>query len=197
MVTMRRLLANLQLALLGGRRPPLRSPDYLNRHYEPDMSLPQADGLLARRLIQNLTLSALPEYLRYEDRNSMAFTLESRLPFLDYRLVEWAMTLPAEYKISGQSKAILRQAARPMIPPAVADRTDKMGFVSPQETWQRKELRPLFDRVFQQDLQGVFPFLNQQKIRARYDAYQDGRFQDWAWVWRIACLYWWHQQWCA
>jgi asparagine synthase (glutamine-hydrolysing) len=192
----RNLAANVQMALLNGRRSVLSSPDYLNQRYKADVILPAADGLLDRRLAQNLMVTALPEYLRYEDRNSMAYTLESRLPFLDYRLVEWAMTLPADYKIStGSSKHVLREAARPLIPASVADRQDKMGFVSPQEVWQRNALRPLLDDAFKEDLQSYFPFLNAKRVRERYQRYQEKSENDWAWVWRVACLYWWHKTW--
>ena len=64
---------------------------------------------------------------------------------------------------------------RPLIPASVADRTDKMGFVSPQEEWQRGVLAPSLDAVFAQDLQAVFPFLDLRRLRANYEAYQAGR----------------------
>jgi asparagine synthase (glutamine-hydrolysing) len=60
---------------------------------------------------------SVPSLLRYEDRNSMAFSIESRVPFLDYRLVDWALQLPAGIKIAnGQSKAVLRNAMRGAVP---------------------------------------------------------------------------------
>lgn len=188
----RQLFKASPLARIRHRR---RLP-YLNQPYTPPSDQPQKNDVFRSMLAYNLKYSALPEYLRYEDRNSMAFTLESRLPFLDYRLVEWAMTLPAELKISGAaSKRVLREMARPLIPAEIAKRTDKMGFVSPQEQWQRNELKPLLDSVFSQDIQGIFPFLNGAQIKAIYNRYQAGRFDGWAWVWRVACLTWWHQQW--
>jgi asparagine synthase (glutamine-hydrolysing) len=146
--------------------------------------------------MRNLTYSALPEYLRCEDRNSMAFSLESRLPFLDYRLVEWAMSLPAELKIDDAvSKRVLREVARPLIPKSVADRKDKMGFVSPQEQWQRSVLKPVLDVVFARDVQEVFPFLDGSRVRAMYREYQTARRGNWTWIWRVACLAWWYECW--
>lgn len=84
--------------------------------------------------------SALPEYLRYEDRNSMAASVESRLPFLDHRLAEFAMTLPDSFKVEkGVRKRLMRSALSDTVPQEiVADRVKK-GFVSPQLAWQQTE----------------------------------------------------------
>jgi len=189
---LRELVKASPLAHLARQR---RLP-YLNRPYESPAG-PQPNGDIFRRaLARNLTYSALPEYLRYEDRNSMAFTLESRLPFLDYRLVEWAMSLPPEYKIKGvESKRILRDYARPFIPASISARSDKMGFVSPQEKWQRESLAPILDKVFRRDLQDQFSFLNMAACREIYRQYQSGTTNVWSWVWRLAGLAWWYDHW--
>lgn len=78
----------------------------------------------------------LQKLLHWEDRNSMAHSIESRVPFLDYRLVEFVVSLPDPYKIrDGQTKAVLRSGLRGLVPSAVLDRRDKMGFVTPEEIW--------------------------------------------------------------
>jgi len=80
----------------------------------------------------------LPLYLRVEDRNSMAHSVEARLPFLDYRLVELAFSLPAGWKFRGQwNKYIVREATRGVIAEGVRARVDKMGFPTPIDTWFR------------------------------------------------------------
>ncbi|HKQ58839.1 MAG TPA: asparagine synthase (glutamine-hydrolyzing) [Candidatus Eisenbacteria bacterium] len=80
----------------------------------------------------------LPSLLRYEDRNSMAFSIETRLPFLDYRLVEFVFSLPDEQRLEGTTtKAIMRRALGGRIPPAVLRRQDKMGFETPTDVWLR------------------------------------------------------------
>jgi asparagine synthase (glutamine-hydrolysing) len=85
----------------------------------------------------------LPSLLRYEDRNSMAFSIETRLPFLDYRLVELAFSLPDEEKLDGvTTKAILRRALSDRIPPSVLERRDKMGFETPSDVWLRSRHAP-------------------------------------------------------
>ncbi len=91
---------------------------------------------LARYQWQLLTADVLPALLRYEDRNSMAFGIEARVPFLDYRLVEMAVRLPDRMRIDrGVTKVILRRAMRRRLPHAVLDRRDKMGFMAPQREW--------------------------------------------------------------
>ena len=90
-------------------------------------------GHLARQLEQLVGRTQLPELLRYEDRNSMAHSIEARVPFLDHRLVELAFSLENGDRIAGgRTKAVLRDAFADLLPPAVRDRTDKMGFVTPQ-----------------------------------------------------------------
>jgi asparagine synthase (glutamine-hydrolysing) len=96
-----------------------------------------------------LTRRGLPELLRYEDRNSMAHSVEARTPFLDYRLVELLVSLPAaELFESGRTKAVLRRALGGLLPPAVAARTDKVGFATPESTWFRGRLGELAMEVF-------------------------------------------------
>jgi asparagine synthase (glutamine-hydrolysing) len=90
---------------------------------------------------------------------------------------------------------VLREAAQGLIPESILARRDKMGFVSPQELWQRQALAPLLEAAFDQDLQGRFPFLAEKKCQEMYADYQQGRRNDWPWVWRIANLVWWHQHW--
>lgn len=89
-----------------------------------------------------LTRSRLPALLHWEDRNSMAFGREARVPFLDYRLVEFTFSLPDEHKLrDGWDKAVLRQSG--LLPDAIARRRDKMGFVTPQSAWLSGPLQPV------------------------------------------------------
>jgi len=77
--------------------------------------------------------------LRYEDRSSMAFSIEARTPFLDYRLVEFIQSLPSEYFIKeGLTKAIVRDGVSSLIPQSVFNRTDKKGYPIPSSDWLNK-----------------------------------------------------------
>lgn len=101
----------------------------------PPREFPSA---LKRQLAFDTLQRLLPSLLRYEDRNSMAFSIETRLPFLDYRLVEFVFSLPDEALLEGgSSKAILRRSLADRIPRAVLERRDKMGFETPADVWLR------------------------------------------------------------
>lgn len=83
--------------------------------------------------------SNLPVLLRYEDRNSMAHSVEARVPYLDYRVVEFALGLDISHKIrDGWAKYILRKALEPMLPEKVVWRKDKFGFNSPHSLWMNR-----------------------------------------------------------
>jgi asparagine synthase (glutamine-hydrolysing) len=94
---------------------------------------------LARELIRQTFHTSLPDLLRYADRNSMTHSREVRLPFLDRRVAEFALSLPAEFLYrDGATKAILRHAVRGVVPGEVLARTDKIGYEPPQAHWFAK-----------------------------------------------------------
>jgi asparagine synthase (glutamine-hydrolysing) len=94
--------------------------------------------------LSDLFVHSLPMLLRFADRNSMAHSIETRMPFLDHRLVEFAFTVPPTAKIRrGLTKHLLRTALHGVLPDAVRTRADKMGFVAPEQVWMTEELDPL------------------------------------------------------
>jgi asparagine synthase (glutamine-hydrolysing) len=94
-----------------------------------------------------LTSLNLPMLLHWEDRNSMAHSIEARLPFLDYRLVEFCLGLPEEFKIDGGwTKRVMREGLRDRLPERVRIRRDKLGFVTAEEEWMRGPGRELFTK---------------------------------------------------
>jgi asparagine synthase (glutamine-hydrolysing) len=103
--------------------------------------------LLRRALYETLTVTSLPSLLRYGDRNSMAFSREARLPFLDHRLVEFVYSLPSDQLVrDGSTKVLLRRAMSGVIPDLVRDRHDKVGFATPERDWFLGPLRPRIER---------------------------------------------------
>jgi asparagine synthase (glutamine-hydrolysing) len=101
-------------------------------------------GSLDEVLKREILTTNLPALLHWEDRNSMAFSIESRVPFLDHRVVEFLGALPLRQKIrNGVTKYILRKAIKGLVPETIRCRMDKMGFVTPEEVWMREGLRPL------------------------------------------------------
>jgi asparagine synthase (glutamine-hydrolysing) len=89
--------------------------------------------------------TSLPMLLHWEDRDAMAHSIEARVPFLDYRLVEFALGLPDEAKLSGGvTKRVLREAMRGTLPEEVRTRMDKVGFATAEESWLRGAQRQAF-----------------------------------------------------
>jgi asparagine synthase (glutamine-hydrolysing) len=104
-----------------------------------ELPTPDADGFaspLARELLRQTLFTRLPDLLRYADRSSMAHSREVRLPFLDRRIAEFALSLPAGFLYrDGLTKAILRDAVRGLVPQTILARRDKIGYEPPQARW--------------------------------------------------------------
>jgi asparagine synthase (glutamine-hydrolysing) len=112
-----------------------------------------------------LSTSSVPMLLHWEDRNSMAHSTESRLPFLDFRLAEFLMGLPSEMKLSGATtKRVLREAMTGILPESVRTRMDKMGFVTPEEFWVRNEAPDLFRAELRKSIDASHGILNAKAL---------------------------------
>lgn len=132
--------------------------------------------------------SNLPSLLHYEDRNSMAFSIESRVPFLDHRLVEFGFRLRPEFKIrDGMTKWILRESVADALPLKIKNRTDKVAFVTPGESkWLRNELSFLT-----QIDKASLPFIRFDKAQELLESFRNGDNRNAKLAWRIAYLNYW------
>ena len=128
----------------------------------------------------------LPALLQVEDRTSMAFSLESRAPLLDYRLIEHAARVPGHLKMKGlTTKYILRKAVKDLLPPAVYARTDKMGMPTPIAIWFRGDLRGwVQDRLLSDDA-FVTGLLDMSGARRTIEEHQSGRFDRSLDLWKM------------
>ncbi len=116
-----------------------------------------------------IALESLPKLLHYEDRDSMAFSIEARVPFLDKTLVEYVLGLPSNKKIyNGTTKYCLREVMEGILPDKVNARRDKMGFVTPEEVWIR-ENRALFRKEFQEACLRLEKLIDGDKALAWFD----------------------------
>lgn len=88
-------------------------------------------------LAHQLTWSGLPNLLRHGDRNAMSYSIESRVPFCSKKMAEFCLSLPENFLIAdnGTSKAVFRKAMRGIVPDALLDRRDKIGFATPERKW--------------------------------------------------------------
>lgn len=107
-----------------------------------------ADRNLNRRLADDVLKYSTPNLLRYEDKNSMAFSIEARVPFLDHELVEFIFQLPIDQKIKGGwNRAVYRHAMKGRIPEKNRLRRNKIGFTNPEFAWMRaraSQVREIF-----------------------------------------------------
>jgi len=130
----------------------------------------------------------LEHLLKWNDRNSMAFSVESRTPFLDYRLVEYTLSIEPEFIIkNGITKSILRESLKGVLPEEIRNRQDKVGFATPQDEWFRE---PAF-RSFIGDIIKSESFRDRQimdadKARLLYEKHLKGDINIakdiWKWI---------------
>ena len=113
--------------------------------------------------------------LRYEDPNSMAHSIGSRLPFLDYRLVEFCFRLPDHMKIRrGVTKWGLREAMAEILPEEIRLRGDKVGFSTPEDTWFRGPLRKTAEEIFSSESFLGHPHVNRGRLQKDWSQHLAG-----------------------
>jgi len=121
---------------------------------------------LAQRQKIDLLKTSLPKLLRHEDRNSMAHSVETRLPFLDYRLVEFLLRCPSSFKLrGGWTKWILREALKGTLPDLVRLRKSKLGFDTPESEWLRMGLNNRHQNLWQNPDLRMQKYLSYDGIR--------------------------------
>lgn len=142
---------------------------------------------LRGELCDSLVETSLPMLLRYEDRNSMAHSIESRVPFLTQELTEFIFSLPENYLIGpdGSSKLVFRKAMRGIVPNAILERNDKIGFATPERKWLNA-LRPWVEDVLNSRSAEEIPALNLPAMRSEWQALNSGNgsldFRVWRWL---------------
>ncbi|WP_347507200.1 asparagine synthase (glutamine-hydrolyzing) [Pseudomonas anguilliseptica] len=133
---------------------------------------------------------SLPALLHVEDRTSMAASIESRVPLLDHRIVEFMATIPPNIKFAqGRMKHLFKESVRSAVPQSIFDRKDKMGFPTPLTQWTKGVARDfvrdtlLSDRARQR---GLYDVVAVEKALGNESEF--GRV-----VWGLLCLELWHR----
>jgi asparagine synthase (glutamine-hydrolysing) len=131
----------------------------------------------------------LPMLLHWEDRNSMAHSIEARVPFLDHPVVEFSLALGGDHKIvGGDTKRVLRRAMAGVLPESVRQRHDKLGFATPEQRWFRGPLREMIVEATEATLRRYPELFSASGVRALRDDMLDGRRAVDFRLWRIANL---------
>lgn len=133
---------------------------------------------LSEKLYLDTTKFSLPKLLRYEDKNSMAFSIEARVPYLDYRIVEYAFSLPINQKIrNGWTKFVVRNALKERIPEKIRLRRSKLGFPTPEANWLRK-LSPVMGKIFSSNNSKRKEYLDFEAIKSSFEDFAKGKLND-------------------
>lgn len=141
-----------------------------NAAYEK-VSLGPGDGIRQRQK-DDLTFYSIPALLHYEDRNSMAHSIETRVPMLDYELAQFAVNCPAKVKLrNGWTKWMLRQSQIGTLPEAIRLRKTKLGFSTPQQQWLRQDVRGVIRSVVHESKLRLERILSLSKVREQFEAF--------------------------
>jgi asparagine synthase (glutamine-hydrolysing) len=139
--------------------------------------------------------SNLQMLLHWEDRNSMAHSIEARVPFVDHLLIEFSLSLGNDHKIvGGDTKRVMRAAMKGVLPEGVRQRRDKLGFATPEEIWFRGPLKgPILDAI-EATLKRFPDLLEARATRALAGDMLEGRRPLDFTLWRIANLGMWGER---
>ncbi|MDK2122886.1 asparagine synthase (glutamine-hydrolyzing) [Parachitinimonas caeni] len=130
-----------------------------------------------------LLRTSVPLQLHWADRDSMAHSIESRIPFLDYRLVEYILGCPDHYKLArGETKYLLREGLRGVLPEKIRTRQDKMGFVTPEAHWMCEQNPQRFLQAVDLAYEQARGVLNERALdKARRIIQRKEQFNRFAW----------------
>ena len=154
---------------------------------------PQHEALA--RALRRRHEGGLQTLLHYGDAISMAHSIEARLPFMDYRLVEFVFSLPGEFKArSGNGKVLLRESVRDVVPPTIADSPRKRGFPVPIRDWFRHRQEETVHPVLLTEECRRRGLLEPKALRHALDRHRSGRVDLSNQIFRWLTLELWCQQ---
>ena len=175
----------LNSAYLKNQNLQFKSPDNLITNKLPGR-------MLISKLRENIFTGGLPALLRYADRNSMAFSIECRLPFLTQDLSEYIFGLPENFLVSdnAQTKHIFRKAMQGIVPEIILNRNDKIGFATPEASMLKK-IRSKINMWLENDYEN--PLINKNLFKEEILKTLNGEKPYNNQVWRMINFYRWSQ----
>ncbi|MFA9288419.1 MAG: asparagine synthase (glutamine-hydrolyzing) [Weeksellaceae bacterium] len=146
---------------------------------------PTKAAALKKRLIDDIFRNSLQSLLRYEDRNTMRFSIEGRVPFLDIRLLRYLFSLPEEAIIKhGWNKFILREAMKDYLPESIYKRRNKIGFTTPEDEWFIRMKNRIY-HIFLSESFANRPYFNQPEVLKAFQRFIEGKSDDTMLFWRV------------
>ena len=142
---------------------------------------------LKKSLLYDLFHFSIPNLLHYEDRNSMAHSIEARVPFLDYRLVEFSFSLPDHFKINqAEGKYIHRQSLASLVPHEILTRKDKVAFKAPgEDIWLRKNWKDELLKVTENHKLSEYGIIPKDILKTNVHKYLNGDNSVSSIVWKL------------
>ena len=175
-----------RLARLFGIERRIRRPDFLREVDVAPAQQPAVGTALTRSLMTDVCTYNLKSTLSFTDRNSMAHSIEARVPYVDQHIVEYAFSLPDQYKIGGgERKHILRSVARKLLPSLIVDRVDRVGFGAPIHRWVSNDLRDELQDLANSPAFAPSGLVDRAGLRDYVAAFFAGEHHDAATLWRI------------
>ena len=174
-----------RLSIINKDRFPDKKKSGLDLDINPPKKFSDYFSNLSYHYLYNVTIPAL---LHYEDRSSMAHSIESRVPFLDYRLVEFGINLKPEYlSENGVSRPLFRRALKPYLPEEISNRKDKLGFPTPFTKWSRTNLKNYINDTLLSDSL-ISEYTDKNQLKQNLDNHYSGKI-DYGWeIWRLLSL---------
>ena len=170
----------------------LLNRDFYEKHQRENFIVENKN--LKKRLIQDVFYNSLPSLLRYEDKNAMRFSIEGRVPFLDFNLIRRIFSMPDEAIIKGGwNKYILREATKDLLPTVINQRRNKIGFTTPEYEWFMDKKEVLM-KIFTSLEFGHNRYFNQVKIVEAFQDFLEKKNTDTMVFWRILNLHLWHKE---
>lgn len=126
--------------------------------------------------VKNHLLMKLNHLLRIEDKNSMKFGVEARVPFLHTKLVEYALNLPSKFKVkNGEVKYILKHSTKDVLPKLIFERNNKIGYETPMDSWMREDhFVKEVNKMLSEKRQPMEKYLDLEFVKAKWDLHQKG-----------------------
>lgn len=154
---------------------------------------------LRQSLMYDLFHFSIPNLLHYEDRNSMAHSIEARVPFLDYRLVELSMQLPDDFKFNkAMGKYIHRQALANIVPHEILNRKDKVAFRAPgEDVWMREVWKEKISELMKSELFQELGLFQQAKMTKSIQRYLSGDNAQSGIIWKMVMIDQWVKRFCV
>lgn len=147
--------------------------DFLAKHRGEKFTV--VSDNLKLRLVEDIFKNSLPSLLRYEDKNTMRFSLEGRVPFLDKDVLPFIFSLSDEAIIKqGWNKRVLRDATKGLLPEMIRSRRNKIGFTTPETEWFMR-LKNRFYYIFMSEEFASRPYFNQTEVLKAFEGFISGK----------------------